>query len=241
MSNKSLIIALLMTEGSPVGLKYLERMIEDSFFPVVVILSRTPKLTNMAVCTVRQRTKNKFVWKEMSELLKNQNIPVYYTDSHNSDITHDLLKKYKIDVAILGGTGIIKKQTLTIPKIGVINTHPGILPDYKGCSAVEWALFNNDPVGVTCHFVTPAIDAGGIIAVIKVKIVKGDDYYTVRLKAFNLQADVLLSGLKILQKGNFKNKIKKNIGGNYYSSMGKHELIKAKNILSRGLYGHYSA
>lgn len=232
-------IALFMTAGSPLGLRYLEKMLENDLAPVVVVLSRTEKLTKMAVSTVKERTKNRFEWKSIDLLLQNNDIPIFYTNSHNSDFTHTLLKKYKIDIAILGGTGIIKEKTIVIPKIGVINTHPGILPKYRGCSAVEWSLYNNEDVGATCHFVTPQIDAGEIIISVKAKINFGDDYATVRFKAYNLQAEILVFGLKILRRSDYKKFLKPNIGGNYYSPIGKKELKAVKKMLAAKKYKHY--
>mgnify|MGYP001612826043 CR=1 FL=1 len=228
-----------MTDGSPIGLKYLEKMLENNLPPTIIIISRTKKLSEMAVRTVKERTKNKFEWKSIDLLLQNNNIPIFYTDSHNSDFTHALLKKYKIDIAILGGTGIIKEKTIAIPKIGVINTHPGILPKYRGCSAVEWSLYNNDEVGATCHFVTPKIDAGDIIILVKAKIDSGDDYATVRFKAYDLQAEILIAGLKIFKRFDYKKFLKPNVGGSYYSPIGKKELLAVKKMLAAKKYKHY--
>ena len=33
---------------------------------------------------------------------------------------------------VIGHTGILKQNILEIPKIGTLNSHPGILPYYKG-------------------------------------------------------------------------------------------------------------
>ncbi|MDO8499645.1 MAG: formyltransferase family protein [bacterium] len=238
--NKNQSIALFMTDGSPIGLQYLEQMLASGFPPAMVVISRTKKITDMAISTVRARTNNKFTWKSIDELLENRLVPVYYTDSHNSTTTHALLTKHKIDLAILGGTGIIKAQTLALPKMGVINTHPGLLPDFRGCSAVEWSVYNNFPVGATCHFVTEAIDAGDIIVSRKAKIVSGDDYAAVRFKAYNLQAEVLIAGLKILRRTDYKKFIKPNSGGHYYESMDNTKLNQVKKMLSKKLYTGYT-
>lgn len=232
-------LALFMTDGSPLGLRYLEAMIENDFIPTVIVLSRTPKISTMAISTIKRRTKNTFFWKSIDELLENKNVPIFFVDSHNSESTHQILTEYKIDVAILGGTGIIKAKIIGVPKKGIINTHPGILPDYRGCSAVEWSLVNNDPIGATCHFVTPEIDAGDIIAIAKAKIKPGDDYYVVRRKAYELQVEILITGLKVLEKSNFKKLLKPNQGGAYYNPINKIKLNQAKRHLLNQTYNHY--
>ena len=64
---------------------------------------------------------------------------------------------------ILAGSGIVKESLLKIPREGTLNCHPGLLPRYRGCTCLEWALYEDEPVGATCHFVTPEIDAGDIV------------------------------------------------------------------------------
>lgn len=233
-------LALLMTHGSPLGLRYLEAMLEMGFAPTIIIASRTPKITDMAVSTVKARTKNTFTWKSTDELLANKNIPLFFVDSHNSEATHQLLKTYKIDLGILGGTGIIKAPTIAVPKKGIINTHPGLLPNYRGCSAVEWSLYNNDPIGAACHFVTPEIDAGDIVTSLTATIIRGDDYFVVRRKAYELQVAVLLKGLKLLEKPDFKKRLQKNQGGAYYDPIDPKKLTIAKQRLTKRTYKQYA-
>lgn len=230
---------LLMTEGSPIGLTYLEAMIANNFSPSVVIVSRTKKLSAMAIQTVGERTNNRFVWQPLDALVADRDIPVYFTGNHNSDLTAELIRDYSVDVAILGGTGIIKKPLLSFPKIGLINVHPGILPEYRGCSAVEWALYNNDEVGATCHFVVEEIDRGDMICTLKAKIVRGDKYPDVRLKAYRLQSETLIAGLNILSQADYRKKIQPNRGGNYYDPIDPEKLEIAKGVLERRRYVHY--
>lgn len=230
---------LLMTEGSPIGLTYLEAMIANNFSPSVIIVSRTKKLSAMAIQTVGERTDGQFTWQPIEALVADHKIPVYYTANHNSDLTAALLRDYSVDVAILGGTGIIKKPLLSVPNIGIINVHPGILPEYRGCSAVEWALYNNDEVGATCHFVVEEIDRGDMICTLKAKIVRGDKYPDVRLKAYRLQSETLIAGLNILSQADYRKKIKPNRGGNYYDPIDPEKLRAAKEMLEQGRYAHY--
>jgi len=228
-----------MTVGSPVGLKYLETMIAHGFTPSVIILSHTEKLSKMAIQTVKARTNNRFVWKSLEALLEDTPVPVYFTANHNSDLTAKLLRTFSIEVAILGGTGIIKKKLLTIPRIGIVNVHPGILPDYRGCSAVEWALYNNEAVGVTCHFVTEEIDRGEIVSIVPVPIKRGDLYPTVRHKAYLGQAEGLIAGLKVLSRRDYRDLIRPNRGGHYYQPIPEAKLKSVKQMLVGRRYGHY--
>ena len=57
---------------------------------------------------------------------------VFFTKGTNSEYTLDILKEISPDLLILGQTGIIRKKLIEIPKIGILNAHPGILPYYRG-------------------------------------------------------------------------------------------------------------
>jgi methionyl-tRNA formyltransferase len=60
---------------------------------------------------------------------------------------------------------IVPDEVLAIPKLGAINVHPSLLPDYRGVLAVWWALYEGQTtVGVTIHEMTVPVDTGPILA-----------------------------------------------------------------------------
>jgi methionyl-tRNA formyltransferase len=79
-------------------------------------------------------------------------IPTYFVESHNDENCIDIIVKKKIDLLVNAGTPrILKGKILNITKQGIINCHPGLLPDFKGCSCVEWAIYYDKKVGNTIH------------------------------------------------------------------------------------------
>jgi phosphoribosylglycinamide formyltransferase-1 len=61
----------------------------------------------------------------------------------------------------------------------ILNTHPALLPDYKGSRAVADALASGaTETGCSVHFATPELDSGTIIAQAKVPIEPGDTVAT---------------------------------------------------------------
>ena len=73
------------------------------------------------------------------------------------------IKKLVPDLLIFAGMPIVSKELLSIPKIGTINGHLGLIPDYRGNYTVHWSLYNDANVGVTVHWVDGGIDTGPII------------------------------------------------------------------------------
>ena len=67
-------------------------------------------------------------------------------------------------VAVAAGAGILKQQTLAVPRLGTLNAHMGILPAYRGMNACEWSAFNGDPVGCSVLWLDEGIDTGPIVA-----------------------------------------------------------------------------
>ncbi len=60
---------------------------------------------------------------------------------------------------------IFKEPLIAIPKLGVLNLHSGILPQYRGILASFWAILNGEKnIGTTLHYINNSgIDNGEII------------------------------------------------------------------------------
>jgi folate-dependent phosphoribosylglycinamide formyltransferase PurN len=75
------------------------------------------------------------------------------------------LKEINPDLIIHISSDILKKNIFTIPKIGTLNLHHGVLPYIKGLDSVYWGVYYGKPkwVGATVHFIDEGIDTGSII------------------------------------------------------------------------------
>jgi len=69
------------------------------------------------------------------------------------------------DLLVSGGYDrILHEGALSIPRIGAINIHPALLPHYRGCWPVYWALYEGESVtGVTVHEMDLSVDSGAIL------------------------------------------------------------------------------
>ena len=72
-------------------------------------------------------------------------------------------------------------ELLDLPRLGCVNVHGGLLPEYRGSNPIQWALLNDEvETGVTMHYMTEGFDQGDIIARERVAICFEDTWLDVR-------------------------------------------------------------
>lgn len=78
----------------------------------------------------------------------------------------DKLSQYNIDLICLAGyMRIVGEELLSKYEGKIINTHPSILPAFKGKDAIEQAMeYGVKVFGITIHYVNSDLDGGNIIS-----------------------------------------------------------------------------
>lgn len=99
----------------------------------------------------------------------------------------DALQRHDIGLVAMAGFGTVLAPVLFDALPGrILNTHPSLLPAFKGWHAVEDALAAGvDVTGCTVHLATPEVDEGPILAQERVPVFPGDTPETLheRIKA----------------------------------------------------------
>ncbi len=69
------------------------------------------------------------------------------------------------DVGVVVAYGhILKPELLAIPKRGMLNVHPSLLPELRGAAPIEWAIINGlEQTGVTIMRMDAGMDSGPIL------------------------------------------------------------------------------
>lgn len=97
------------------------------------------------------------------------------------------LERHQIDLVAMAGFGTITSARFHRAFPGrVLNTHPSLLPLFKGWHAVRQAIDAGvDETGCTVHIATEELDAGPILAQRRVAVRPSDDEATLheRIKA----------------------------------------------------------
>jgi phosphoribosylglycinamide formyltransferase-1 len=110
----------------------------------------------------------------------------------------DALKSRDIDLVAMAGFGTIVTGSFHVAYPGrVLNTHPSLLPAFKGWHAVTQALASGvTETGCTVHVATEALDDGPILAQRRVPIEPDDTEETLheRIKAVERELYPLVVG-----------------------------------------------
>ena len=74
------------------------------------------------------------------------------------------LKAWKADLFVVVAFRMLPEEVWAMPKLGTINLHAALLPQYRGAAPINWAVINGESMtGVTTFMIDKNIDTGGII------------------------------------------------------------------------------
>ncbi len=115
----------------------------------------------------------------------------------------ELADQQQPDVITVFGTSLIKPPLLGKGRLGMVNLHGGLSPEYRGADCTFWALYNSEPekVGCTLHFIDAGIDTGQLIAHVCPEVRPGDDELTLFWRAVQYGAQVYADFLTRLEAG----------------------------------------
>lgn len=98
---------------------------------------------------------------------------------------------------LICGAGIVPQELIN--NYTIINAHPGYLPNVRGLDALKWAVYENQPIGVTTHILGDEVDAGDIIDRQLVPIYFNDSFHAVAQRQYEMEVRMLVEALDKLQ------------------------------------------
>jgi folate-dependent phosphoribosylglycinamide formyltransferase PurN len=129
-------------------------------------------------------------------------IPLVTLDTFDAPPDVARLRALEADVFVYAGAGIIRAPTLTVPRLGTLNAHMGLLPPMRGMNVTEWSAVYGAPIGCTVHLIDPGIDTGDILAFRAVDATGAASIDTLRERVDRAQIDLLGDVLRwILETG----------------------------------------
>ncbi|MDA1038630.1 MAG: methionyl-tRNA formyltransferase [bacterium] len=144
----------------------------------------------------------------VAETASAYSIPVLKPDNLKDEIFQEQLSKWKADAYVVIAYGkIIPNIVLDIPKLGVINVHPSLLPKYRGATPMQAAIREGDQTtGITIMKMDHKMDHGPILAQLKLEIKKDVDYPALQTKVAYKGPPLLVHTLRAFADGRLKPK-----------------------------------
>ena len=87
------------------------------------------------------------------------------------------LRGYAADLQVVVAFRMLPEAVWDMPRLGSVNIHASLLPQYRGAAPINWALMHGDQeTGVSSFFLRHEIDTGDLILQDKTAIAPDDDF-----------------------------------------------------------------
>ena len=128
----------------------------------------------------------------------------YLSIPHSGSEVEQALIELSPDVGVIGGARILKKGVIQKFKVGVLNFHPGLIPDARGLDALLWSIRDGLPLGVTAHLIDERVDAGRIIERRTIKLHPDDTVFDLTERLYGTQIDMLTHSIDLAVRGEWE-------------------------------------
>lgn len=157
---------------------------------IKLIISKFKKFKNKQKYCLFNHRPFQFVGSNYEEISKYYGYK--YCDFNSKNVFRNL------DIALICGSSIISKSM--IKQNFIINCHSGLIPLIRGLDAFKWAIFKDQPLGNTLHYIDEGVDMGKIISHKITPIYKSDNLYDLSERHYNYEVKMLINFEKYLNK-----------------------------------------
>ena len=161
----------------PWGREMLAQLLDAGFAPALIIEEDSD---------VGEVEREKFEYRigahpvgpPMADQALERGIPVVIVPIHDDEHCMGYIEGAEPELIVFGGTRIIRGAILEYgaARGGVLNAHPGLLPECRGSASPAWSVYHDIPIGASCHFCSAAIDAGDLAGRREIPVRRGATY-----------------------------------------------------------------
>ncbi|MBE0447157.1 MAG: methionyl-tRNA formyltransferase [Actinobacteria bacterium] len=170
------------------------KSIIESKHEVVLVITQPDKPAG------RQR---KIIASPVKLLALSEGIPVIQPLTLKDEVFRIRVEELKPDIGVVFAYGkIIPQWLLDLPKRGIINVHPSLLPRWRGAAPIQRPIMAGDEVtGVTVIQMVMELDAGDILLQQEVEIGPDDTAEAIGLRISDLAAELTVKILDDIEVG----------------------------------------
>ena len=152
--------------------------------------------------TLPEELNGRGVLRRFDDVIRRYDLSVKTVGNFNSQEALVSMRQDQCDVALGLGTRILSQHVLETPRLGVLNAHSSLLPDYRGGTTEFWQLVSGEKrTGVTIHWMAPSVDEGPIFAQRSWVIPPHSDHHRLRLMSLFYRLDLWREVIARLNSG----------------------------------------
>ncbi|CCQ51181.1 methionyl-tRNA formyltransferase [Crocosphaera watsonii] len=197
----------------------LQKLLDHPRFNVIGVVTQPDK---------RRGRGKQLIPSAVKKIALNHNIPIWQPKRIKKDQdTLSQLKNSQADAFVVVAYGqILSLEILQMPKVGAINVHGSILPQYRGAAPIQWCLYNGDrQTGITTMLMDEGMDTGDMLLKAYTDINLFENAYQIAEKLANQGADLLIETLEKLESNEIQAVPQNNEEATYASLINKDDFI----------------
>jgi methionyl-tRNA formyltransferase len=132
------------------------------------------------------------------------NLPILQPSNLKSEVFIETLRGYQADLGVVIAFRMLPEIVWSMPRMGTINLHGSLLPNYRGAAPIHHAIINGEKVtGVTTFFLKHEIDTGDIVTKQEMSIGADESVGDLHDRMMYLGAKVMVDTLRLIQNGDY--------------------------------------
>ena len=122
------------------------------------------------------------------------------------------LKSLNANLQVVVAFRMLPKVVWEMPKLGTINLHASLLPNYRGAAPINWAIINGETkTGVTTFFIDDKIDTGAMIANSELTIDTNENAGQLHDRLMLLGSETIIKTLELIENDQAQPKIQNDL------------------------------
>lgn len=205
----------------------LFRMLAAGQVPSLVVAAPWRKL-NFPAAEVRTALRG-HAYVTAEQICRSFGIPYVELD-HDSQELLNLLRSSRPEHGLVLGARVLREQIVEAFQVGILNLHPGLLPENRGLDTVKWAVVKGVPQGVTAHVIDSRVDRGTLLFTKETPVFSDDNLLEVTLRVQDTELSMLNEALERLHAADWVNGPELGVG-EYHRAMTPTEEAQALSQL----------
>jgi methionyl-tRNA formyltransferase len=151
----------------------------------------------------RGRSRSALVASPIKEIALEESLPVLQPERPRGPEFIEAVRALAPDISIVVAYGhILPKDVIDLPKLGTLNIHASLLPEWRGAAPIQAAIRSGQSeTGVTIMRMVTKLDAGPILLQVPTPIVHDETYGELQLRLSELGALALIEALSLIDIG----------------------------------------